>query len=101
VNTDTPDTGVTVTSAVVGLVGEADMIAGAPSAGVLACVGADGGVAWPPESVATTWMSYVVNGFRPAIGQVDDRHVTVMGRPLFSGVTTAIKGPLVPGLGYI
>ena len=49
-----PDTGVSVTTAVVGLVGEADMIAGTPRGGVLACAGADGGVGLPPESVATT-----------------------------------------------
>ena len=54
VNSVAPDTGVSVTSAVVGLVGDADMIAGTPSGGVLACAGADGGVALLPESVATT-----------------------------------------------
>ena len=53
VNRVPPDTGVRVTSAVVGLVGEADMIAGTPRGGVLACAGADGGVGLPPESVAT------------------------------------------------
>ena len=44
-----PDTGVSVTSAGVELVGEADMIAGTPRAGVLASEGADGGVALPLE----------------------------------------------------
>jgi hypothetical protein len=48
-----PGTGVSVTTAVVGLVGEADIIAGTPRGGVLACAGADGGVGLPPESVAT------------------------------------------------
>lgn len=52
-----PDTGVSVTSAELGLVGEAVMIAGTPSAGVEACRGADGGVVLPAESLATTWTS--------------------------------------------
>ena len=49
-----PDTGVSVTSAKVGLTGEAVMIAGTPNAGVVACRGADGDVVLPAESLATT-----------------------------------------------
>ena len=72
VNRVAPDTGVSVTSAVVELVGVADMIAGTPRAGVLASAGADGGVALPPESVATTWTMNVVPEARPVREHVED-----------------------------
>ena len=89
-NTVAPDTGVTVTSAVVGLVGEAVMIAGAPSAGVLVCAGADGGVALPPESVATTWTLYVVPGARPVREHAGVGQVSVMVLPPPTGIALMV-----------
>jgi hypothetical protein len=85
-----PDTGVTVTSAVVGLVGKAVMIAGAPSAGVLACAGADGGVALPPESVATTWTVYVVPGTRVVREHAAVEQVSVLVLPPAMGTAVMV-----------